>query len=261
MACGTHIAAGVAFGHGGTWHDSIPVFDTVREAVHATDANTSLICVPPNEAAEAILEAADAGLELILCTASGVPIRDMVQVKAYLRTSTVSLIGPDSPGVFSPGTCLAGLIPFGITKPGTVGVVSRSSSLAYEVVWLLTQEGFGQSTIVGIGSGPIAGTSFVDVLDMFEGDPVTGQVVLVGEIGGYEEERAAAFVADRMTKPVVAYIAGQTAPAGRQMGHAGAIIETLADTAQHKIEALERAGVRVARSPSEIPSLLERKSA
>jgi succinyl-CoA synthetase alpha subunit len=258
MAYGTHIVAGVSFGRGGTWFASVPVFDTVQEAVRATDADTALVCVPASEAAEAILEAADAGLALVICITASVPVHDLMLVRAYLRGRDTRLIGPGSPGVFAPGQCVAGIIPPHIVRPGSVGVVSRSGSLAYEVTWLLTQAGFGQSTILGIGGGTIVGTGFVDVLSMFEGDPMTQQVVLVGEIGGQQEEEAAAYVADRMTKPVVAFVTGQTAPAGRQMGHSGAIIEEFAGTAQHKIEALQVAGVRIARSPDEIPSLLER---
>jgi len=260
VACSSCIVAGVTFGQGGRWLAGVPVFDTVKEAVHATDANASLICVPASEAAEAILEAANAGLELIVYLPAGVPVQDMVLVKARLRNTSVCLIGPGSPGVFSPGKCVAGIIPQYIVQSGSVGVVSRSGSLAYEVTWLLTQAGFGQSTILGIGGGSIVGTGFVDILAMFEDDPLTDQVVLIGEIGGQEEEMAAFFVADRMTKPVVAFVTGQTAPPGRHMGHAGAIIEEFAGTAQHKIEALESARVRVARSLDEIPGLLERGS-
>jgi succinyl-CoA synthetase alpha subunit len=255
------------------------VFDAVKAAVRATDANASLVCVSASEAMEAILEDLDAGVRLIVCLTPGVPIHDVVRVHARLQGCApdglaggrmygsgagllggepVHLIGPGSPGVFSPGKCVAGIIPQHILSPGSVGVVSRSGSLAYEVTWQLTQAGFGQSTILGIGSGSVACTGFVDVLAMFEDDPSTKQVVLIGEIGGRGEELAAEYVRDRMSKPVVAFIAGQTAPPGRRMGHEGAIIEEYAGTAQLKIDALEAAGVRAARSPSEVPDLLER---
>lgn len=259
MSYGTKIVAGVSPGQGGTWFADVPVFDTVREAVEATDANASLIYLRAGEVADGILEAVAAGIELIVCFTHEVPVRDMMAVKAYLaaveRERPVHLIGPGSPGVFSPGQCTVGVAPEHIFKSGRVGVVSRSGSLAYEITWLLTQAGLGQSTVLGIGGGQIVGTGFVQVLAMFEDDPVTEQVVLIGEIGGDEEERAAAF-AERMTKPVVAFIAGQTAPPGRRMGHEGAIIEGYVGSAQHKIEALERVGVRVASSPEEIPRLL-----
>ena len=279
LACGTRIVCGVAFGQGGTWFSGVPVFDTVKEAVRATDANASLVCVPASEAMEAILEDVAAGVRLIACLTAGVPIHDVVRVQAcllgggpsgsltgnshgsgpgLLGAEPVRLIGPGSPGVFSPGRCVAGIIPQHILRPGSVGVVSRSGSLAYEVTWQLTQAGLGQSTVLGIGSGFIACTGFVDVLAMFEDDPSTEQVVLIGEIGGRGEEMAAEYVRDRMSKPVAAFIAGQTAPPGRRMGHEGAIIEEYAGTAQLKIDALEGAGVRVARSLSEIPDLLER---
>lgn len=278
LACGTRVVAGVSPGHGGTWCAGLPVFGTVKEAVHATDANASLLCVPASEATESILEAADAGLRVIVCVTSGVPAQDMVRVKAYLRSvvsvglvyafeggvrirgrgTPVYLIGPGSPGVFSPARCMVGAMPAYIAKPGKIGVLSRSGSLACEVTWLLTQAGFGQSTIVGSGNGPIVGTGFVDVLSMFEDDPLTEQIVIVGEIGGQEEEMAAAFIPDRLTKPVVAFVTGQHAPSGRRMGHAGAIVGDYAGTAQLKIDALESAGVRVARSLDEIPGLLER---
>jgi succinyl-CoA synthetase alpha subunit len=259
LSCGTPVVAGASFGQGGTWVSGIPVFDTVQEAVHATDANTSLVCTPAEGAAEAILESADAGLALAVCVSAGVPIRDMVTVEAHLASHVTCLLGPGCVGVFSPGKCMAGIIPPYVVQPGAVGVVSRSGSLAYEVAWLLTQAGFGQSTILSIGTDTIVGTGFVDILAMFEDDPLTQQVVLIGEVGGREEEAAARFVADRMTKPLVAYVAGQTSPPGRQMGHAGAVIEAFADTAQYKIEALAKSGARVARSPGEIPGLLERR--
>lgn len=279
LACGTRVACGVASGQEGTWVSGVPVFDTVKEAVRATDANASLLCVAASEVMEAILEDVDAGVRLIVCLTAGVPIHDIVRVQARLLgcgpnglspgspyesgvslrgAEPVRLIGPGSPGVFSPGRCVAGIVPQQILRPGSVGVVSRSGSLAYEVTWHLTQAGLGQSTVLGIGSGAIACTGFVDVLAMFEDDPSTEQVVLIGEIGGRGEEMAAEYVRDRMSKPVAAFIAGQTAPPGRRMGHEGAIIEEYTGTAQLKIDALEGAGVLVARSPSEIPGLLER---
>lgn len=255
---GTRAVAAVGIGQGGGWFSGVPVFETVVEAIHATDANAALVCVHPHDAAEAILETADAGIRLIVCATTRVPVRDMVQVEAYLRTRDVCLIGPGSPGVFTPGHCLMGAIAPDILRPGTVGVLSRSGSLAYEVTWLLTQAGFGQSTVLGIGDGLIVGTSFADVLAMFEDDPATEQVVLLGEIGGQEEEQSAAFVRDRMTKPVVAFVVGQTAPPGRRMGHQGAIIEGYSGLAQVKVDALHKAGARVARTLDEIPTLLQK---
>ncbi len=259
VAAGSPIVAGVTFGQGGTWYGSLPVFDTVKEAVQATDANATVVCVRGSEAAEAILEAADTGLTLIVCVPAEVPVRDMVLVKAHLRGTPVRLIGPGSSGVCSPGKCNMGIIPGYIARSGSVGIVSRSSSLAYEVTWLLTQAGLGQSTILSIGGGMIVGSGFAEILAMFEDDPATEEVVLIGEIGGQEEEMAAQFVADRMTKPVVALITGQTAPPGRQMGHAAAVIEELAGTAQYKTEMLQKAGVRVARCADELPTLLEER--
>jgi succinyl-CoA synthetase alpha subunit len=278
LACDTHIVAGVTAGEGGTWAAGVPVFDTVREAVRATDANASLVCVSASEAMDAILESADAELPLIVCATASVPVQDMVQIRSYLRyvagaalpsplasqgrayeqPRQAILIGPASPGVFSPGKCMVGAAPEGIFAPGSVGVLSRSGSLAYEATWLLTQAGLGQSTVLGIGDGLIVGAGFVDILAMFEDDPLTEQVVLIGEIGGYGEEIAASFVADRMTKPVVAFVVGHTAPAGRPMGHQGAIIEGYSGTAQAKIEALERAGARIAHTLDESIQLLKR---
>jgi succinyl-CoA synthetase alpha subunit len=255
---GSRIVAGVTFGQGGSWFASIPVFDTVREAVHATDANAALVCVHASEAAEAILEATDAGLELVICLTNNVPVQDMILVRAHMRHTRATLVGPGTPGVFSPGQCLAGVMPEYAMKPGSVGVVSRSGSLAYEVTWLLTQNGLGQTTVLGTGGGLIVGTGLAEALAMFEDDPVTRQVALIGEIGSQQEELAAQFVADHMTKPVVAFVAGQTAPAGRQMGHPSAVIEDFRGTAEYKIEVLESAGVRVARSLQELPELLER---
>jgi len=238
----------------------VPVFDTVEEAVRATDANAALICTPADGVADAVLESADANLPLIVCVTANVPEHDMLMLKRQLAHGDTRLIGPGSPGVFSPGHCLAGVIPQYLVTPGPIGVVTRSGSLAYEVTWQLSQAGFGQSTVLVIGGGMVVGTGFVSVLAMFEDDPLTEQVVLVGEVGGGEEQAVAAWVTDGMTKPVVAYIAGQTAPPGRQMGHPGAVIEQVSDTAQSKIDALRNAGVRVARTIDEVPKLLQRRN-
>ncbi len=256
-AYGTRTVAAVAVGQGGTWRGNVPVFETVKEAVHATDPSAALICVHPQEATEAILETAGAGIDLIVCATSQVPVHDVVQVRSYLRRRNVRLLGPGSPGVFTPGVCVIGAIAPGMLLPGEVGVVSRSGTLAYEVASLLTEAGIGQSTIVGIGDGLIVGTSFVEVLAMFEDDPATQQVVLLGEIGGYDEERSAKWIRDRMTKPVVALVVGQTAPPGRRMGPQGAIIEGYDGLAKIKIDALSKAGARIAHSPDEIPRLLK----
>lgn len=253
----TQVVAGVDDGHGGAWIVGVPVFDTVKEAVAATGANAAMVTTPAAQVEEAILEVADAGLSVIVCLTSHVPVWDMVRVRSFLRDKPmIHLIGPDSAGVFTPEQCLAGVLAPEFLKPGTVGVISRSGSLTYETVSLLTRAGIGQSTVVCLGSGLILGTNFTDVLALFEDDPTTEQVVLVGEIGGQEEEQAAAFIADRMSKPVVAFIAGQTSPPGRRMGHTGAMIEEYGDTAQLKMEALARAGVRVASSLQEVPRLL-----
>jgi succinyl-CoA synthetase alpha subunit len=253
----TRVVSAVAVGHGGSWRGHVPVFETVKEAVHATDPSAALICVHSEDATEAVLETADAGIDLIVCATSHVPVHDVVQLRSYLRGTGVRLLGPGSPGVFTPGGCVVGAIAPGMLLPGEVGVISRSGTLAYEVVSLLTESGIGQSTIVGIGDGLIVGMGFVDVLAMFEDDPATQQVVLLGEIGGQEEEMGAAWIYDRMTKPVVALVVGQTAPPGRRMGHQGAIIEGYDGLAQVKIEALAKAGARIAHSPGEIPGLLK----
>jgi len=259
LAQGTNVVAMVSPGRGGTWVTGVPVFDFVREAVRATNANAVLISVPAHLAAEAILESADAEVSLIVCTTSGVPVRDMVEIKAHLGGKMLHLVGPGTPGIFVPGQCAIGAIAEHIVRPGSVGIVSRSGSLAYEVTWLLTGAGFGQSTILGIGDGLIVGTGFVEVLAMFEDDPMTKQIVLLGEIGGQEEELAAEFIRDRLSKPIVALVVGQTAPAGRSMGHQGAIIEGYSGTAQTKIDALARAGARVAQSLDGITELLEKE--
>jgi succinyl-CoA synthetase alpha subunit len=253
---GTQVVGGTSPGKGGGWVDRVPVFDTVREAIDATDANTSVIFVPARFAPDAILEAADSGISLIVCITEGIPVLDMIKVRAYLDTKKgVRLIGPNCPGLITPGEAKVGILPGHITRPGHVGIVARSGTLTYEVIYALTNHDMGQSTCVGIGGDPINGTNFIDVLQMFEDDPLTDQVVLIGEIGGSDEERAAEFIAAKMTKPVTAFIAGQTAPPGKRMGHAGAIIEGGAGTAAGKIAALEAVGVRVAKHPEEIPDL------
>jgi len=253
---GTNVVAGVTPGKGGGWVARIPVFDTVREAVHATGANASIIYVPARFAADAILEAADAGVELVVCITEGIPVLDMIRVRAYLDRTDARLVGPNCPGIITPGEAKVGIMPGHIHTPGPVGVVSRSGTLTYEVVHALTERGLGQSTAIGIGGDPINGTNFIDVLEMFEEDPCTTHVVLIGEIGGTDEQRAAEFIAHHMTKPVIAFIAGQTAPPGKRMGHAGAIIEGGEGTAAEKIAAFETVGVRVASHPGEIAELV-----
>jgi len=253
---GTQVVAGVTPGKGGQDVEGIPVFDTVDDAVAETGANTSLVFVPARFAAEAIYEAADAELDLIVCITEGIPVRDMAQVTSYLRGTSVALVGPNCPGVISPGRCNVGIIPGEICASGRVGLVSRSGTLTYQIVHELTQRGIGQSTCVGMGGDPVHGIGFIDSLQRFEADPDTDLVVMIGEIGGDDEERAAAFIDDWMTKPVVAYIAGFTAPPGRRMGHAGAIITGSSGTAQAKAEALEAAGVRVGRTPTEVAELV-----
>ena len=253
---GTKVVAGVTPGKEGVEVAGVPVFNTVKGAVETTGANTSIVYVPARFAPDAIYEAADAGISLIVCITEGIPTLDMIRVKAYLDQKGARLIGPNCPGVITPGQAKVGIIPGHITKPGPVGVVSRSGTLTYEVVYDLTAHGLGQSTCVGIGGDPIPGSDFIDILTLFEGDPATKSVVLIGEIGGTDEERAADFIAGKMTKPVVALIAGRTAPPGKRMGHAGAIIQGGAGTAAEKIAALEAVGVKVARYPGEIPDLL-----
>lgn len=243
---GTEVVAGVTPGRGGAEVDGVPVFNTVEQAVRETGANTSLVSVPAAGVADAIVEAADAGIALIVCIADGVPTLDMVKVKPYLAKRGARLIGPNCPGVTSPGEqARVGIMPTYMFRPGGVGVVSRSGTLTYEAVALLTQNGLGQSTAVGIGGDPVNGTNFIEVLTMFEADPETKAIVLVGEIGGTAEEDAAAFIKEHVTKPVVAFIAGRSAPPGRRMGHAGAIISGGTGTAESKVAALERAGAVV----------------
>ncbi len=257
-AYGTKIVAGVTPGKGGSIHEGVPVFDTVEKAVRETGANTSVIYVPAAFAADAIMEAADAGIALIVCITEGIPALDMVKVMAFLRERPARLIGPNCPGVISPGKCKVGIMPGHIHRPGSVGVVSRSGTLTYEAVWQITQHGLGQSTCIGIGGDPIVGTSFVEVLRLFEQDPQTEAVVLIGEIGGTAEEEAAEFVRQHMRKPVIGFVAGQTAPPGRRMGHAGAIISGGRGTAAEKMRALEEVGVHVVRNPAEIGATVAR---
>ena len=255
-AYGTHVVAGVTPGKGGQDVEGIPVFDTVEDAVDATAANTSLIFVPARFAAEAIYEAADAGLGLVVCITEGIPVRDMAQVGAYLGGTDTVLVGPNCPGVISPGSANVGIIPGEICAPGRVGLVSRSGTLTYQIVHELTQGGIGQSTCVGMGGDPVHGLGFIGSLERFEADDETDLIVMIGEIGGDDEERAATFIAERMSKPVVSYIAGFTAPPGKRMGHAGAIITGSSGTAAAKAEALEAAGVRVGRTPTEVAELV-----
>jgi succinyl-CoA synthetase alpha subunit len=258
LVYGTRIVAGVRPGKGGEWVISgkVPIFDTMSSAVEATGADCSIIFVPARAAPDAILEAADAGIALVVCITEGVPVQDMMRVGKYLEEKKVRLIGPNSPGLLTPGECKVGIIPGHVARPGNVGVVSRSGTLTYEVIHALTQRGIGQSTCVGMGGDPVHGLGFLETLELFEEDPHTDKIVLIGEIGGNDEERAAEFIADRLTKPVVAFIAGQTAPPGKRMGHAGAIVEGGTGTAAEKIKALEAAGARVARHPEEIADLL-----
>ncbi len=254
----TNVVAGVRPGKGGEWvlNGKIPVFDSVKVAVEATGANTSLIFVPAYSAFDAILEAADANIPLIVAITEGVPVQDMIKANQYLAKRGVRLIGPNSPGILSPDVAKVGIIPGNISKSGSAGVVSRSGTLTYEVLHALKKAGIGVSTCVGIGGDPIIGTNFVEILELFEGDPATERIVLIGEIGGSDEELAADYILHNMTKPVVAFVAGVTAPTGKRMGHAGAIVEGTAGSAEEKMSALRDAGVRIATHPEEIAELL-----
>ena len=255
---GTMVVAGVTPGKGGQKFDGeVPIFDTVADAVEQTKANVSVIYVPPPFAADAMMEAAEAGVSLIVCITEGVPVLDMTRVYPFVKEHGARLIGPNCPGLITPGESKVGIIPGGICTPGSVGVVSRSGTLTYEVVDQLTRAGIGQSTCVGIGGDPINGTSFIDVLEAFENDPKTRAIAMMGEIGGTDEQEAARFVHDRMKKPVIGFIAGQTAPPGRRMGHAGAIISGSAGTAAEKLEAFEKAGMAIARRPKDFVELLK----
>lgn len=256
---GTNVVGGVTPGKGGTEVNGIPVFNNVVDAVAKTKANTSVIYVPPAFSTDAIYEAADAGISLIVCITEGVPANDMLKAYDYVKAKGARLIGPNCPGLISPGESKVGIMPGNIVKKGPVGVVSRSGTLTYEAIWALTCAGIGQSTCIGIGGDQIIGTNFLDVLELFQADPATKAVVMIGEIGGTDEELAAKYVKTKMTKPVVGFIAGRMAPPGKRMGHAGAIISGGSGTAKEKIEALNKAGIPVAASPTELPALIMEK--
>ena len=258
MEYGTRVVAGVTPGKGGqTFEGGVPIFDTVEEAVRETGANTSVIYVPPAFAADAMFEAADAGVDFIVCITEGVPVLDMTRVRPYVREKGARLLGPNCPGLLSPGKSKVGIIPGHITQPGNVGLVSRSGTLTYEVVFKLKQAGLGTTTCVGIGGDPINGTDFIDCLAAFEADPETQAVVMIGEIGGTDEQDAARYVKENLSKPVVGFIAGQTAPPGRRMGHAGAIISGSAGTAEEKMQAFRDNGIGVARRPLDVVGLIQ----
>jgi succinyl-CoA synthetase alpha subunit len=253
---GTQMVGGVTPGKGGTSIDGFPVFDTVKEAIEKTGATASVIYVPPPFAADSIMEAVDAGIDLVCCITEGIPVLDMVKVKHFMRGKKTRLVGPNCPGVITPGECKIGIMPGYIHKPGKIGVVSRSGTLTYEAVWQLTSLGLGQSTCVGIGGDPVNGTNHLDVLRLFQTDPDTEAVIMIGEIGGTSEEEGARFVKEHMTKPVAAYIAGVTAPPGKRMGHAGAIISGGKGTATEKVAILQECGISVAASPAEMAQAL-----
>lgn len=256
---GTNVVAGTRPGKGGEWvlGGKVPVFDSVKIAMEATGANTSIIFVPARFAPDAILESADAGVELIVCLTEHIPVQDMMRVRAYLDQQQVRMVGPNCPGILTPGESKVGIIPGNIAIPGNIGVVSRSGTLTYEVLFALKEKEMGASTCVGIGGDPINGTNFIDCLEMFEDDPNTDKIILIGEIGGTDEEKAAEYISNHMTKPVYGFIAGKTAPPGKRMGHAGAIVEGGEGTAADKIEALEAAGVQVANHPEELAQMLK----
>lgn len=253
---GTNVVGGTSPGKGGEFVDDIPVFNTVRGAVNETGANTSVIFVPAPFAKDAMMEAADAGIKLIVCITEGVPTLDVVEAHSFIKSKGASLIGPNCPGLMSPGKSLVGIMPSLVFKEGNTGVISRSGTLTYELVYNLTEKGIGQSTAVGVGGDPVVGLYYIELLEMFEKDPETDSIVLIGEIGGDAEEQAAEYIKNHVTKPVVAFIAGQQAPPGKQMGHAGAIISSGTGSAAEKIAAFEAVGVPVAKEPKEIPQLL-----
>ncbi len=261
MEYGTNVVAGVTPGKGGQkFEGKVPVFHTVADAIRETGANASVIYVPPAGAASAVMEAADAGIKFIVCITEGVPVMDMTRVMPYVRSKGARLLGPNCPGLITPGESKVGIIPGNICAPGRVGLVSRSGTLTYEVVHHLTKNGIGQSTCVGIGGDPIIGTNFIDCLRAFQDDPATDAIVMLGEIGGTDEQQAAEFVAEHVTKPVVGFIAGQTAPKGRRMGHAGAIISGSSGTAEEKMQAFEAAGIRVMKRPVDVVELVGGKA-
>lgn len=257
LTYGTNVVAGVTPNKGGQqFLDKVPIYDTVKDAVKATDANATMIFVPPPFAADSILEAIDADIELIVCITEGIPVRDMSEVKVKLRNSNSRLIGPNCPGIITPGECKIGIMPGYIHRPGKVGIVSRSGTLTYEAVWQITSAGLGQSTCIGIGGDPINGTSHLDAIQLFNDDPGTEAIIMIGEIGGDAEEQAAAYIKDHVKKPVVGFIAGSTAPPGRRMGHAGAIVSGSGGSAEAKIAAMKDAGIAISPTPSEIGETL-----